>query len=332
MDTMNSRQRFQSTMGFGKPDRPPLFEEGLRKEVLAAWRKQGLPRKSRPEQLFSIDARDEIEPDLWPRPYPAKWPKNLTDLDDLRRRLDPDEARRYPQNWGKLVSTWKDHQQVVMLRVQRGFFQSIGIQDWGRFEEAMLIAKDKPQVVRGMMKIQGEFCAQVADRILREVEVDAAVFSEPIGGNHGPLISPLMYRDLALTGYLPILEVLRRYRVQTIILRTYANCRALIPCILEAGFNCLWAVEVYGNAMDYRDLRREFGPDLRLIGGIDLDVLRSEPNAIRRELEEKAVPLLEQGGYIPLADGRVREDVPWENYRYYREALERIVSEIYPTP
>jgi hypothetical protein len=36
---------------------------------------------------------------------------------------------------------------------------------------------------------------------------------------------------------------------------------------------------------------------------------------------EKVPPLLDSGGYIPLADGRVREDVLYENYLYYRELL-----------
>jgi hypothetical protein len=36
---------------------------------------------------------------------------------------------------------------------------------------------------------------------------------------------------------------------------------------------------------------------------------------------------LKQGGYIPLADGRVREDVPFENYVYYRQLLERVTKE-----
>ena len=78
--------------------------------------------------------------------------------------------------------------------------------------------------------------------------------------------------------------------------------------------------------MDYRDLRFEFGRDLGLIGGIDLDVLRRDKDAIRREIEAKVPPLLEDGGYVPLADGRVREDVPFENYTYYRRLLERITT------
>jgi len=45
-----------------------------------------------------------------------------------------------------------------------------------------------------------------------------------------------------------------------------------------------------------------------------------------REIEEKVPPLLEDGGYIPLADGRVREDVPFENYVCYRQLLERLIG------
>jgi hypothetical protein len=76
--------------------------------------------------------------------------------------------------------------------------------------------------------------------------------------------------------------------------------------------------------MDYRDIRREFGRDLRLIGGIDLDALRRGKESIRREVEEKVPPLVVDGGYVPLADGRVRADVPYENYVYYRQLLEKV--------
>ena len=40
--------------------------------------------------------------------------------------------------------------------------------------------------------------------------------------------------------------------------------------------------------------------------------------------KRKVPRLLEQGGYAPLLDGRVRENVPWDNYCYYRELLERL--------
>ncbi len=37
-------------------------------------------------------------------------------------------------------------------------------------------------------------------------------------------------------------------------------------------------------------------------------------------------PLVADGGYVPLADGRVREDVAFEDYAYYRETLRKILE------
>ena len=213
-----------------------------------------------------------------------------------------------------------------MLRVHRGFFLSMGVDGWKRFKEVIYLTKKDPGFVRQSMGIQGEFAALLAERLLKDLEFDAAIFVEPIAENHGPLISPQMYEDLVLKSYEPILTVLKRYGVDTIIFLTFANPRLLIPSILKWGFNCLWACETSMKDMDYRDLRREFGRDLRLIGGIDLDALRLDKEAVKREVYEKVPPLLADGGFVPLADGRVRPDLPLENYLYYRRLLEKVTQ------
>jgi len=324
---MTSRQRFLRTMRYEKPDRVPYFEEGIRSEVIRAWRGQGLARNADISQMFPSDRREEIEVDLDPRPKLKRWPTLRDELDVLRRSLDPNDPRRLPKKWSKRVCAWQTRDHMLMLRVHRGFFLSMGVYDWDRFTEAIRPLIKDPEFVHEALAIQGEFAAGLAERILGEVEIDAAVFSEPIGGNDRPLLSPQMYEEFVLTSYQPVLDVLNRYGVETIILRTFANARILIPGILKRGFNCLWACEVNIEAMDYRDLRREFGRDLRLIGGIDLDALRGDQEAIRREVEEKVPPLLADGGYVPLADGRVRADVPFENYVYYRELLEKVTQD-----
>ena len=56
-------------------------------------------------------------------------------------------------------------------------------------------------------------------------------------------------------------------------MRTWANVRVFLPDMVKAGFNVLWAHETNPEAMDYLDIRREFGHDLALIGGIDTDLL-----------------------------------------------------------
>jgi len=323
---MNSRERFRETMQYGKPDRVPYFEEGIRKEVLKAWRHQGMPPEADLSHMFQTDQREEIEPDLEPRYRFHRWPTSIHQLDAMRRALNPHKKYRLPKGWAKRVQAWGGRDHVLMLRVHRGFFLTMGVHGWQRFRDVMRWLIREPAFVRESMKIQGEFAAKLAESVLQEVDVDAAMFSEPIGDNCGPLISPRMYEEFVLRSYEPLFDLLARYGVGTLIFRTYANARLLIPSLLKWGINCLWACEVNLKAMDYGDLRREFGRDLRLIGGIDLDALRHDKEAIRREVEEKVPPLVAEGGYIPLADGRVREDVPFENYAYYRQLLTKVTQ------
>jgi hypothetical protein len=323
---ISSRERFNETMGYGRPDHIPYFEEGIRKDVLRAWRTQGLARAADLWEMFPSDHRERMQVDLDPRPKLISKIDKITNLKKFQRRLDPADKKRLPRRWSRRVREWHSRDHVLMLYVHRGFFLTMGVHNWRSFTDVMVWLMDQPDVVRKRMQIQGEFAAHLTDRILQEVEVDAVVFSEPIGGSDRPLISPQMYEDFVLKNYEPVLDVLRHRNVATICFQTFANARILIPRILKWGFNCLWACEVNIEAMDYRSLRREFGRDLRLIGGIDLDTLRESKEAIRREIEEKVPPLIEEGGYIPLADGRVRADVPFENYVYYRQLLEKVTQ------
>ena len=318
---MNSRQRLRETFRYGRPDRVPYFEEPIRKEVIRSWRTQGMPRDADLSRMFPSDRFEEIELNLEPRPGPAAWPSSDAGLDQLRRSLDPEMPGRFPKDWsrrvrlGARVITCCCRRCIAVFSSRWVWMAGTGFPKWPA------CFSEEPRVVRECMAIQGDLAARMARKMLEKVEVDAAVFSEPIGGNTGPLISPRMYEEFVLKSYEPLLEVLSRHNVEIVIFRTYANARLLLPSILKWGFNCLWACEVDAAAMDYRDIRREFGRDLRLIGGIDLDALRRGREAIRREIMEKVPPLLDSGGYIPLADGRVREDVLYENYLYYRELL-----------
>jgi hypothetical protein len=319
---MNGQERFCKSLNFENIDRPPLFEDGIREEVLKRWYAQGLSKQVNLESLFRFDHREEIEPDLEPLPGLTHWPKSMKGLDKLSARLDPDDPQRLPAGWENKLVEWKTRDYPLILRVHRGYFLSMGVHGWLRFTDAIQLLVDNPYLVESWMNIYAEFTCRLVERILQEVQVDAVLFSEPIGGNHGPLISPTMYESLVLKSYQPLLNLIKSFGTNTIIYRTYANTRVLIPAVLKAGFNCLWACECNPQAMDYREIRQVFGKDLSLIGGIDSDSLRQTKQDIYRVVMEIVPPLLESGGFIPLADGRVREDVSFENYSYYRKLLE----------
>jgi hypothetical protein len=319
---MNSRERFLAILHGDRVDHPPLFPEGIREEVLEAWQTQGLPAGSDLEDLFTYDPFEQLDPDVYPSPEISDWsdPQRLLPL--LRRRLDPEDPRRLPDGWKKRVKVWKERQHPLFLRIHPGLFLSLGIEDWRSFAPAMLRLVDQPDTVRQILGIQAEFAARLAEVIFRQVEVDGVIFSEPIAGNHGTLVSRQMYRSFALQSYAPVFEVLREHQVPAVIWRSYANPLSLLPEVVQFSFNVLWLCELPPGALRPAQVRQLVGSKMTLIGGIDSDVLRQDQRAIRQALVE-VLPLVEGGHFIPLADGRVREDVPFENYAFYRRELER---------
>jgi hypothetical protein len=313
-------------MEYELPDRPPLFEDGIREEVIQIWRNQGLGKKETLDTLFSFDKREEIESNLDPSPMLTHWPKTIRGLKNLIERLDPEDPNRLPDEWKIKINEWKTRDYPLILRVHRGYFLTMGVHGWHRFSESIQLLVDDPHLIESWMNVYAEFSARLIVKILQDVDVDAALFNEPIGSNQGPLISPKMYETYVLNSYQPILEVLKQFGVHILIYRTYANTRELLPSVIKAGFNCLWACECNPHDMNYRNIRQVFGRSLRLIGGIDSDSIRQKQQDIQQAVMDVVPPLLVDGGFIPLADGRVREDVSFGNYIYYRKLLETVTG------
>jgi uroporphyrinogen decarboxylase len=320
---MDNRQRFYESLHYGAPDRLPYFEEGLREDVLETWKSQGHPVGAEAQELFQSDVMEEIKIDLVPIPGFRSWPKTFKELEALEKHLDRIKLKRIFPGWRRQIKRLKEREHVLMVRAHEGFFLSMGVEDGQTFMRLMYQIIDKPDYLREFMRVMGLYAARLTEEILREVEVDALIFSEPIGSNTGALISPQTYESLVLPSYEPLLATARNYGVGTLICRTYANIKALIPSLLKWGIDCLWACEVEPTVMHYPSLRQTFGRELKLIGGIDLDALRRGPEAIYAAIQA-VTPLTQEGGYIPLADGRVRADVPYENYVYYRKLLKTI--------
>jgi uroporphyrinogen decarboxylase len=320
---MTTRERFLAVMSLEKPDRIPYFEEGIRKDVIKAWKSQGLSSKSELSEMFSMDHFEEIAPELDPLPEFGHWPSTLGELKLLRARLKPEKSKRLPRGWKKRIRDSNKNNHVILHRVHRGLFLSLGVYKWDQFINVISLLIENPEFVHRVLAIQAAFAAKMLEITLKQTKIDAVIFSEPIGGTEGPLVSPNMYEQFVLKSFNPIFDVLEKHKISHRIIRTYANARVLIPKFLKYGINCIWACETNLDSMDYLDLRAEFGRELRLIGGIDLDALREGKEAIRHEIESKVPPLIDQGGYIPLADGRIRSDVSYENYVYYRQLLEK---------
>ena len=122
---MSNRQRFYETMHYGHPDRVPYFEEGIRDEVVQAWRRQGLAADADLATLFPSDPVEHIEPDFDPLPALDEWPTSRAELAEFEKRLDPADAARLPEKWAEQVQALKSQSFHVEKSVPRGCESSV---------------------------------------------------------------------------------------------------------------------------------------------------------------------------------------------------------------
>ena len=81
-------------------------------------------------------------------------------------------------------------------------------------------------------------------------------------------------------------------------------------------------MEPQAQGMGPIEIRKRFGRDLFLIGGIDKRVLAQDKDAVEREVMSKVPWFLENGGgYIPMLDHAIPPDSSYRNFLYYREVL-----------
>jgi uroporphyrinogen decarboxylase len=138
--------------------------------------------------------------------------------------------------------------------------------------------------------------------------------SEPIAENKGPVISPLSFQRFIIPCYKKIVKLLHNHGIDIVILSTFGNVKKLIPLCLEVGVNGLWCRGTSHTDVDYVSLRKKYGNKLVLIGGIDINSMTQDKVTIKAEVMSKVPYLISSGGYIPMLDGRIRENIPFENY------------------
>jgi len=323
---MTERERFHRLIRGEAVDRPPLLEEGVREAVIESWHQQGLPRDKTHLEVFGLTPHENIGPNLR---YKSGYFGRIMDLSarNYRKAFDI-SRRRFPADWRKMAKRLERRDHIVCIWASRGFFQALGVGDWPTFEQALLGTIERREHVRGLLEIYGDFCARMLEMTLEEVDPEFIYLSEPISNNDGTLISPAAFAEFMIPVYEKIIAVARNRGCHNILVSTYGNTTRLFPAMIGVGVTMLWISEAADvPELYYGNLRRELGPELGLIGGIPLSILRTQStDDIRDRLCEIVTPLLRSGRYIPLAGGRIREEIPWAVYKRYREALAEIIG------
>jgi len=366
---MTERQRFHEWAKFGSPDRVPYWEMGYWPQTVERWEDEGMPPDVHLHAFFGFDRREGVP--INAGMVPGFRDKTLEETDrhiirqrgdgvitralktgeshgvrmsmdqhirfpvedrdswrEFKKRFNPKSPCRYPLFWEECKDRVKDRDYPLCIHGGSMFGWP---RNWMGFERASMMLYDDPGLMHEIMDYLADFMIELITPALQEIgDIDFGVFWEDMAYKTASIISPKHAREFMLPRYKRITEVMHKYGVKTISLDSDGYVDELIPIWLEAGINLIYPLEV-ASGEDPVALRKKYGKELLIWGGIDKRALAKDKAAVREEVLSKAPFLIEQGGWLPGIDHAVPPDVPFENYVYYREVV-RAVAEGRPVP
>ena len=196
------------------------------------------------------------------------------------------------------------------------------IRDMLTFEGLAYAAYDYPEMVEDMVETCCVLVEDYLDQVLPHIDFDYASNWEDICFKNGPIVSVDFFKNVVMPRYKRLSNKLHAAGIDL----WYSDCdgdvRPILPYFLEGGINCLFPFEVNGCAHP-AELLKEYGQDLRIMGGVDKIELGKGPKAIKAYLKTLR-PLVARGGYIPFCDHRCPPNVKPEDYLYYLDLKEQM--------
>jgi len=252
--------------------------------------------------------------------------------ESFKIRFDPLTPTRFLPNWEVISNT--DFQRDPQLQghpwSERNFALGVSaISLFGIFRDMMGLTGisytlyDDPKLIEEMMDHMVYFSLEIFKKIFDAgITLDFVNLWEDMCYRVGLLVSPKIVKEMMVPRYRILTDFLRNHGVNIFMLDCDGNVDELVPLLLEGGVNGIFPLEVQAG-MDPVTMRKKYGKDLIIAGGIDKRELTKGKKEIDEEL--KKIPwLLEQGGYFPIVDHLVPPDVPLENYMYMMEQLQKM--------
>ena len=242
----------------------------------------------------------------------------LEDFRELKKRFRPSSSCRYPAYWREFgLKGWEEREHVLVLGKNcstLGFYWRG--REWMGTENLSYAWYDYPEMMHEMMEFIADFTIETARPALEAgIAPDYVFINEDMSMKNGPLLSPNTYREFIFPHMKRLVSFFKDNGVTWVVVDTDGNCELLIPQLLEAGVDAIWPLE-RASDMDPVALRKKFGRDLRLWGGVDKRELAKDTAAIDAHLRTLQ-PLVADGGFIPTVDHLVPPDVSLSNFEHY---------------
>jgi len=233
-------------------------------------------------------------------------------------------SKRFPSNWKELLKEYRNRDYPLALGgYPYGYFGTL-VTLMG-YEKLFFNYSDDPKLIHDIQKTFTDLWIAVYEEVLSQTDVDLFFIWEDVSGNKGSLISPASIKEFMLPYYKRLTAFLKEHGVDIIMVDTDGDCFNIIPFFIEGGVTAMMPIEV-SCGMDLIKVRKYF-PKLRLMGGIPKFEIKYGKARIDQILEPVS-EVLKYGGYIPTGDHFIPPEIEWENFKYYRNKLNKLIDDL----
>lgn len=343
MTPLTSRERFARIFAHQEADRIPIIDIPW-DATIERWRQEGMPPDTHFGDYFDLDHVSVIRVDNSPRfeqrtledtpehtIYTSDWGvtmkqwKHAASTPQFLAHTIVD-----PQSWQaakQRINTAPDRIPWQMLENNYPLWQQRG--DWIQAElwfgfdvthswmvgtERVLLALvEEPDWMRDMFETQLETNLALLDRVWEAgYHFDSVFWCDDMGYKFNQFFSMRTYRNVLKPFHQRAIDWAHAKGIKAH-LHSCGDVRPFVPVLVEMGLDALNPLEVKAG-MDALALKREFGKDLVLHGGINA-VLWDQPDAIQAEMRRLIPELKRDGGYIFSSDHSVPSAVSLEDFR-----------------
>ena len=146
--------------------------------------------------------------------------------------------------------------------------------------------------------------------------IDVILFSDDLGMQTGPQISPAMYREFFKPRHRTMWDRAKKLADVKVKLHTCGGVRELLPDLIEAGLDAINPVQISCRGMEASELKAEFGNEMVFWGGgcDTQDILpNATPEEVRRHVRRQVEILSPDGGFVFQQVHNIQANVPPEN-------------------
>jgi uroporphyrinogen decarboxylase len=336
-ETMTPKERWLAVLRREKPDRLPMDYWGTVEATRRVRRYLGCATQWEMFEKLHIDRIAAVRPEYAGPPLPrgsdmyGRRYRRISYGEGLYREcvyhpLAPyNSVAEIEANYTWPTADWFDYSAIS--RQIRGKKKNYPIQGGGSEpfliyvdlrgrEQAYIDLVEKPEIVHYCLDKLFDFCYENTLRIYEQLpgQVNFSYVAEDFGGQENLLFSPAIIRAFFIPRMKRMIDLAHQAGAYAFF-HSDGAIRKIIPAMIEAGIDVLNPIQWRVSGMEREGLKRDFGAQVILHGGVDNQQTLpfGSPDDVRAEVMANIDILGKGGGYILAPCHNIQVVSPPEN-------------------